>query len=173
MTKNIFIYVVIIFIVAIAGWFFYNKVMNATKNSDINSVVGETESPTPSVSPEVTANAWVKLSNGLEYQDVVVGNGDLAKKGDVVAAHYNGTLLDGTKFDSSYDRGEPFAFILGGGMVIEGWDIGVEGMRVGGKRKLRIPSELGYGERGAGNAIPPNATLLFDIELMAVQTPQN
>ncbi|OGN00026.1 MAG: peptidylprolyl isomerase [Candidatus Yanofskybacteria bacterium RIFCSPHIGHO2_02_FULL_41_29] len=115
---------------------------------------------------------WIKLDNGLEYQDIVVGSGKEAQLGDIVAAHYSGTLVNGQKFDSSYDREEPFAFILGGGMVIKGWDIGVAGMKVGGKRKLIIPSDLGYGERGAGGAIPPNATLLFDIELVAVQTPE-
>ena len=174
MIKHTFIYVVIIIIVAVAGWFFYDKAQKASEVSDINSVVSETETPTPSTSPaenKMEGN-WIKLPSGLEYQDVVVGTGTEAKNGNMVAAHYTGTLANGKKFDSSYDRGQPFAFILGGGMVIKGWDLGLLGMKVGGKRKLIIPSELGYGQRGSGDTIPPDATLFFDIELVDVQTPQ-
>jgi FKBP-type peptidyl-prolyl cis-trans isomerase len=115
---------------------------------------------------------WIKLSSGLQILDVVIGPGREAKDGDVVSAHYSGTLKDGTKFDSSYERGQPFSFILGNGMVIKGWDLGLVGMKVGGKRKLIIPPDLGYGERGAGGVIQPNTTLYFDIELMDVQTPK-
>jgi peptidylprolyl isomerase len=110
----------------------------------------------------------VTLKDGLKYVDLVVGKGALPKKGQTVRVHYVGTLLDGTKFDSSRDRGRPFEFALGEGGVIAGWDEGVATMRVGGRRKLTIPPALGYGAQGAGDKIPPNATLVFDIELLAV-----
>ena len=91
-----------------------------------------------------------------------------AKEGDTVQIHYTGWLDDGTKFDSSLDRGQPFVFTLGANEVIRGWDLGVEGMQVGGKRKLTIPPELGYGASGAGDAVPPNATLVFEVELLSI-----
>ncbi|OQB04531.1 MAG: FK506-binding protein [Parcubacteria group bacterium ADurb.Bin216] len=96
------------------------------------------------------------------------GNGAEAKSGDTVSVHYTGTLVNGTKFDSSVDRGQPFEFTLGIGQVIKGWDQGVLGMKIGEKRKLSIPSSLGYGERGAGAAIPPNAGLIFEVELLGI-----
>jgi FKBP-type peptidyl-prolyl cis-trans isomerase len=98
----------------------------------------------------------------------VVGTGATAVAGKPVKVHYTGWLTDGKKFDSSVDRGQPFGFTLGAGQVIKGWDEGVAGMKVGGKRQLRIPPELGYGSRGAGSVIPPNATLIFDVELLDV-----
>ncbi|NCN25979.1 FKBP-type peptidyl-prolyl cis-trans isomerase [bacterium] len=104
----------------------------------------------------------------LKIETLTEGTGDVATAGKSVKVHYTGTLLDGTKFDSSVDRGQPFSFMLGKGQVIKGWDQGVEGMKVGEKRKLTIPSKLGYGERGAGNVIPPNAGLIFDVELLEV-----
>ncbi|MCZ7564962.1 MAG: FKBP-type peptidyl-prolyl cis-trans isomerase [Burkholderiales bacterium] len=107
-------------------------------------------------------------ASGLIIDDVTVGEGDLATAGRNVTVHYTGWLTDGGKFDSSKDRNEPFVFPLGGRRVIAGWDEGVQGMKVGGVRKLTIPPELGYGARGAGGVIPPNATLVFEVELLGV-----
>lgn len=111
----------------------------------------------------------VTTPSGLKYTDVKVGDGAEAKSGQNVSVHYTGTLTDGKKFDSSKDRNQPFNFPLGAGRVIKGWDEGVAGMKVGGVRKLVIPANLGYGAQGAGGVIPPNATLLFEVELLAVQ----
>ena len=109
--------------------------------------------------------------SGLQYEDTVAGSGDEAHAGRPVRVHYTGWLYEngvaGAKFDSSKDRGQPFEFDLGAGMVIRGWDEGVQGMKVGGTRRLVIPPQLGYGARGAGRVIPPNATLLFEVELLA------
>src|SRR5882672_6863421 len=114
-----------------------------------------------------------ELPSGLKYTDTTVGTGTEAIKGKKVSVHYTGWLYNngakGAKFDSSLDRGQPFAFGLGAGQVIRGWDEGVAGMKVGGKRTLIIPPDLGYGARGAGGVIPPNATLMFDVELLGVQ----
>lgn len=111
----------------------------------------------------------VTSASGLKYVDLVVGSGAAPVKGQPVTVHYTGTLENGKKFDSSVDRGRPFTFVIGVGQVIKGWDEGVMGMKTGGKRKLIIPPQLGYGARGAGGVIPPNATLLFDVELLDVQ----
>jgi FKBP-type peptidyl-prolyl cis-trans isomerase FkpA len=111
----------------------------------------------------------VTTASGLKYIDLAGGTGPMPKKGDTVVVHYTGWLKDGKKFDSSLDRNQAFSFRLGAGMVIKGWDEGVAGMKVGGKRKLTIPPELGYGARGAGGVIPPNAELTFEVELLAVK----
>jgi FKBP-type peptidyl-prolyl cis-trans isomerase FkpA len=108
----------------------------------------------------------VTTASGLIYEDVTEGSGAAARAGQSVSVHYTGWLTDGRKFDSSKDRNAPFEFSLGAGMVIRGWDEGVQGMKVGGVRKLTIPPELGYGARGAGGVIPPNATLVFEVELL-------
>lgn len=108
------------------------------------------------------------MSEGLGIEDLVEGDGAEAMRGKSVEVHYTGTLSNGDKFDSSHDRGTPFSFPLGGGRVIAGWDLGVVGMKVGGKRKLTIPPSLAYGERGVPGAIPPNATLVFEVELLGV-----
>ncbi len=122
----------------------------------------------PSGITQIQGENMVTTDSGLMYEDVVVGEGPQAKAGDTVSVHYTGWLEDETKFDSSKDRNQPFEFPLGGGRVIKGWDEGVAGMQVGGTRKLIIPSELGYGSRGAGGVIPPDATLIFEVELLAI-----
>lgn len=109
------------------------------------------------------------LSNGLVIEDLQAGEGAPAQAGDLISVHYTGWLTDGTKFDSSLDRNQPFSFTLGAGDVIPGWDQGVDGMQVGGKRKLTIPPELAYGADGIGGVIPPNATLVFEVELLEIQ----
>jgi FKBP-type peptidyl-prolyl cis-trans isomerase len=124
--------------------------------------------PDNSAPTKVTGDG-TKTADGLQYWDIKVGTGATATAGHSVSVHYTGWLTDGKKFDSSVDRGQPFTFNLGAGQVIKGWDEGVAGMKIGGKRQLRIPPELGYGSRGAGGVIPANATLIFDVELLSVQ----
>lgn len=111
----------------------------------------------------------ITTASGLQYQDLETGTGPAAAAGDTVSVHYTGWLEDGTKFDSSHDRNQPFEFVLGTRSVIQGWDEGVAGMQAGGKRKLIIPANLGYGDRGAGGVIPPGATLIFEVELLEVR----
>ncbi len=147
MTKQKLVPLFILFALAAAA-----SALAQTDNSSPTKVTGK---------PKTT-------SSGLQYWDIVVGTGATAVAGKPVKVHYTGWLTNGKKFDSSVDRGQPFVFPLGGGQVIKGWDEGVAGMKVGGKRQLRIPPELGYGARGAGGAIPPNATLIFDVELLDV-----
>jgi FKBP-type peptidyl-prolyl cis-trans isomerase len=126
----------------------------------------KTEAPATQPAPSTPAPA--EQATGLKMEDTVVGTGAEAKPGDTVTVHYTGYLTDGTKFDSSLDSGQPFQFTIGQGRVIPGWEQGIPGMKVGGKRKLTIPPELGYGAQGAGSDIPPNATLVFEVELLAV-----
>jgi FKBP-type peptidyl-prolyl cis-trans isomerase len=118
---------------------------------------------------EVRKMEYTTTKSGLKYLDEKVGTGAEAKAGDRVTVHYTGTLKDGTKFDSSKDRNEPFAFQLGAGKVIKGWDEGVAGMKVGGRRKLVIPGDLAYGKRGAPGVIPPDAELTFEVELLGIK----
>ena len=120
-------------------------------------------------SPAKVTGDGVKTPSGLVYWDIRVGNGEAAKEGSRVRVHYTGWLTTGKKFDSSVDAGKPFDFTIGNGEVIKGWEDGITGMRVGGKRQLRIPPELGYGADGYPPAILPNATLIFDIQLLGVQ----
>ena len=122
----------------------------------------------PEATPMTEENV-VTTDSGLKYIDIVDGTGTTPQKGQTVSVHYTGTLENGTKFDSSRDRGQPFQFPLGAGRVIKGWDEGIATMKIGGQRQLIIPPDLGYGSRGAGGVIPPNATLLFDVELLGVE----
>ncbi len=129
--------------------------------------------PTPAPGAEKGEMKMTKTPSGLQYEDVKVGTGDSPKKGQMAVVHYTGWLWEngakGKKFDSSVDRGQPFSFPVGQGRVIKGWDEGVATMKVGGKRILLIPPDLGYGSRGAGGAIPPNATLIFEVELLEIK----
>jgi FKBP-type peptidyl-prolyl cis-trans isomerase len=128
---------------------------------------------TPVGRSAAAANGVTEMPDGLKYTDVKIGDGAVATSGKKVSVHYTGWLSNngakGAKFDSSVDRGQPFQFTLGAHQVIAGWDEGVAGMKVGGERTLIIPPELGYGARGAGGVIPPNATLIFDVQLLGVQ----
>lgn len=133
-------------------------------------VVAEAAKMNPApVTPKKSMSEQITTASGLQYVELVEGTGDSPKTGQKVTVHYTGTLEDGTKFDSSRDRNDPFSFQIGVGQVIKGWDEGVLSMKIGGRRKLVIPADLGYGARGAGGVIPPNATLIFDVELLGVK----
>jgi FKBP-type peptidyl-prolyl cis-trans isomerase len=123
----------------------------------------------PNMQQPNTQASTTTTPSGLQIEDIVVGTGKSPENGQTVIVHYTGWLTNGQKFDSSVDRGEPFTFPLGAGHVIKGWDEGVASMKIGGKRKLTIPPHLGYGARGAGGVIPPNATLVFEVQLLGVQ----
>jgi peptidylprolyl isomerase len=123
----------------------------------------------PQVATQVDEEDFTTTESGLKYYDLETGTGDTPEAGQTVVVHYTGWLADGTQFDSSLDRGEPFSFVLSAGNVIPGWDEGVATMKVGGKRQLVIPPELGYGDQGAGSVIPPGATLIFEVELLEIQ----
>lgn len=173
MTKSVFAIILIIIFFSIAVFIFYKKSNNVDDVSKIgpSTLVSVTPLPTPTPTPK--SNNIIQMENGLKIQDLKVGTGQEAKDGFAVSVNYIGTLENGTKFDSSYDRGQPFKFVLGAGQVIKGWDIGVAGMKIGGKRKLIIPPDLAYGSRNIGNGlIPPNSTLVFEVELLAVQALQ-
>lgn len=160
MDKNKFptvLLVVAALIIVGIGVFVFYPHTDQNKESNNNPVQNQMETQT--------------LADGLQITDEIIGTGAEAAAGNMVSVNYVGTLSNGTKFDSSYDRGQPFSFTLGAGQVIKGWDEGVAGMKVGGKRKLIIPPSLAYGETGAGNGvIPPNATLTFEVELLEIQT---
>ena len=165
MSKSIFIFTIIVVFVVITIWFVVQKNREADKNVEISN---PTDAPASSPTGEQPASKPVRYDNGLVIQDVVVGNGKTAENGDTLSAHYVGALEDGTVFDNSYDRGQPIQFVLGSGQLIQGWELGLVGMKERGKRRLVVPPELGYGAQGAGNTIPPNATLFFEIELVDV-----
>ena len=172
--KNIFMYIIVIAVVAIGAWLFMRKgsgtasLYDASPSASPTADASASVSPTPSVSP---AGKVVTTASGLQYQDQVVGTGAVAKSGQTVSVQYTGTLVNGTKFDSSYDHGgQPFSFQLGVGQVIKGWDEGVAGMKVGGKRMLVIPASLAYGSQDVGEGlIPPNSVLIFEVELVGIK----
>ena len=151
------------YLVAIAVILMMTAVFVLAQGAAKKSATPNTDAPT-----KVTGDG-VKTDSGLQYWDIRVGNGEVAKEGSRVRVHYTGWLTTGKKFDSSVDAGTPFDFTIGNGEVIKGWEEGVTGMKVGGKRQLRIPPGLGYGADGYPPVIPPNATLIFDIKLLGVQ----
>jgi peptidylprolyl isomerase len=145
--------------------------LNSQVSTTVTQTVSEDETMNTALTQEtnkMNLENVVTTSSGLKYIDIEAGTGATPSKGQNVTVHYTGTLEDGTKFDSSKDRNRPFTFTIGVGQVIKGWDEGVATMKVGGKRQLIIPSDLGYGSRGAGGVIPPNATLIFDVELISI-----
>jgi FKBP-type peptidyl-prolyl cis-trans isomerase len=158
--------VLILIFMVVAATLSIAQTAPAKKPVKIANVRPNTKAPT-----KVTGDG-VKTESGLQYWDITEGAGKVAKEGDGVRVHYTGWLTTGKKFDSSVDAGRPFTFVLGNGEVIKGWDEGVAGMKVGGKRQLRIPADLGYGENGTPDGtIPPNSTLIFDVRLLSVQEP--
>ncbi len=150
------------------------SVPTPTAESDANGAAVEQSSAAPESGSDTTPNEvsmeeYTTTPSGLQYKDLTVGDGEAARAGVTAVVHYTGWLLDGSKFDSSVDRGTPFEFPLGAGRVIRGWDEGVASMNVGGKRELIIPADLAYGDRGAGGVIPPGATLKFEVELLGLK----
>lgn len=139
------------------------------QSTSTSTTSSETQTGSGVSTPSAPAGNEVTTSSGLTFRDLVVGTGAEAASGDSVSVHYTGWLTDNTKFDSSLDRGTPFWFEIGAGNVIKGWDEGVKGMKVGGKRKLTVPPDLGYKERGYPGTIPASATLIFDVELLEVR----
>lgn len=179
MDKKYLFVIIFLLLLAIGGGIFsvsknsQAPVATPSPVSEFSNTTGQTSTPSATVvsvaTPEATSSGNIMtMDNGLKTEDEVVGTGAEAVSGKKITVNYAGTLTDGTKFDSSYDRGTPFSFNLGAGEVIAGWDQGVAGMKVGGKRKLTIPPSLGYGAQAAG-AIPPNSTLIFEVELLKVE----
>jgi FKBP-type peptidyl-prolyl cis-trans isomerase len=168
--KNYIIFGVVAVLVVFGAMVYKKNIPVQVVEGDITKPTQSTETTSDLVRDPFLENNNIKtMANGLKIEDVKIGTGDTAVKGALISVHYVGTLMDGKKFDSSRDRGEPFVFPLGQGMVIQGWEQGFEGMKVGGVRKLTIPPELGYGAQGAGGMIPPNATLQFEVELLGVR----
>lgn len=155
-TQRILFAIVLLLLIAAGAYFAYGAIRQRAQAPAADTGGGEGENLT------ITGS-------GLQFQDLKIGSGADVKNGDKVSVHYTGWLQDGKKFDSSVDRNEPFEFTVGQGQVIPGWDEGLQGMKVGGKRKLIIPPQLAYGATGAGGVIPPNATLTFEVELLAIK----
>jgi len=165
--KNNFVSLVVVLIIIAIGLGLYFILRDKESGLELNNMDEENNLIKEDEKDEEVS----QVGDGESYVEIVIlepGDGIEAKSGDAVTVHYEGTLEDGTKFDSSIDRGEPFVFTLGAGRVIAGWEIGVDGMKVGEKRKLVIPSEFAYGERGVPGAIPSNATLIFQVELLGI-----
>lgn len=168
MIKKNLLFLAILIIVLLGILIFFPFSNQTNKGQKIKT------SPTPtsviinSPVPSLRSDNFVTMNDGLKIEDIATGSAREVKSGDTVTVNYVGTLTDGTKFDSSYDRNMPFTTLIGVGQVIKGWDEGIIGMKVGGKRKLVIPSSLGYGDQSAGS-IPPNSTLIFEVELMSVK----
>ena len=158
MKQNLVIAVLVIAIILVFGYILQDTMGNP---------IGSTSQP--EAIPNQTMQQQERPQEQVKIEDTVVGTGQEVKAGDTVIMHYRGTLEDGTQFDSSYDRATPLTIQIGTGQVIQGWDQGVPGMKVGGQRRLTIPASLGYGEAGSPPTIPPNATLIFDLELIGIQ----
>ena len=156
MNKNFLIIILILIFVVVGGYFFWQSNYKNSASALSENTNQNQQTPT---------NYEIQ---GMKIEVLQKGSGDPVKAGDKVTVNYVGTLEDGTKFDSSIDRGQPFTFTPGENSVIQGWELGVVGMKIGEKRKLTIPPELAYGERGAGGVIPPNATLVFEIDLLSI-----
>ncbi len=174
-TLVIFIAIILIFIVAMVVWQFLQKTSNnqpALNENQQQNKESVSESPEEEPQPAAEEKNLNPIANyeikGMKVEILKEGTGGLAKTGDNVTVDYVGTLLDGTKFDSSIDKDKPFSFILGQNTVIKGWELGVLGMKVGEKRRLTIPPELGYGHQGVGGVIPPVSTLIFEINLLKI-----
>ncbi len=168
MIKSIFAITLVVVLLSITAFVFYrksNNVDDASKNA-LNPAASVTPLPTPTPEPDNTK----QMENGLKIQDLKVGIGQETKAGDTITVNYVGALENGTVFDASAKHGGPATFQIGVGQLIKGWDLGIPGMKIGGKRKLIVPPSLGYGSQNIGNGlIPPNSTLVFEVELLAVQ----
>jgi peptidylprolyl isomerase len=175
MSKNVVPLVIVLAVIFTGGMgiFFLSNQKDPTSEININPTPLPTNviisTPMPQATSGANMNNVITTQDGLKIQEILVGSGQEVKNGDTVTVHYLGTLENGTKFDSSYDRSTPFTTQIGVGQVIKGWDEGIVGMKVGGKRKLIIPPDLGYGQQGAGDSIPPNSTLVFEVELLGVK----